>query len=182
MSDSKRERLLKVLRGEVPDRPPITAYRHIPHRERMPEDLAANTIEQYNKFDWDIIKIHPAASVANEVWGSTYDYTTYEKSIFPKLVSREFNGPDDLHLFTKKSAESGPLADMVKAVELVKAKLGEDDVPVFMTLFTPINYICDALGAPTVRRHEPADRRENVLFELFKTQPEALKTALDNIT
>ena len=40
MKISKRERLESVLRGQLPDRPPITAYRHFPKSERKPNELA----------------------------------------------------------------------------------------------------------------------------------------------
>lgn len=179
---SKKKRLQQVLQGKVLERPLITAYRHVPQRERSAEDLAANTLEQYRKYDWDIIKVHPAATVANEVWGNVYDYSKYEQGIFPTLVTKAIDGLDELPKFVKMPGDTAALGDMIEAVKLIKAELADDDVPVLMTLFTPINYICDALGAPVVRRHFPADRNENIMFELFKTHTDVIKTALENIT
>ncbi len=178
---SKRERFNLVLKGELADRPPVTAYRHVPGHERLAQDLAKSTLAFQEKYQWDIVKVHPAATISNEMWGNTYDYENYENVIFPKLVSREIKTVDDLALFTVKSAETGAFGDMVKAMEMIKAGLKED-TPILQTLFTPINYICDALGAPTVRRHFPADRNDNIMFQLFQERPELISTALQNIT
>lgn len=178
---NKRKRLECVLHGALPDRPPITAYHHFPGRERKPEDLAGCMLAFQEKYDWDILKIHPAATVANEVWGNTYDYSTYENKIFPRLTSKKIRTVEDLGRFTAKSGDYGALGEMVEAVKLIKKGLKED-VPILQTLFTPINYICDALDAPTVRRHFPADRNDNVMFQLFREQPDRIKGALQGIT
>jgi uroporphyrinogen decarboxylase len=173
---------MTVLQGKKADRPPINAYWHVPGRERKAEDLFQSTMENYEKYDWDFIKIHPAATIAKEIWGNVYDYSIYENVIYPKLVSKAFKSADDLSLFTKKAGDFGAFGDMIKAVELIKASLKEDDVPIFMTMFTPVHYICDALGVPTVRRHQPASREDNVLFTLFKEKPELMRNALQAIT
>lgn len=177
---NKKDRVNCVLSKNIPDRPPILAYQHVPGKERKPEELAHSMLELQKKFDWDILKIHPAATVMNEVWGDKFDYTKYN-DIFPTQISKGISSVDELENFVFKDPGHGPMADMIEAVKLVKKGLTED-MYVLQTLFTPINYVCKALSVPTVRRHFPADRKDSVLFSLFKEKPDLIKKALEGIT
>lgn len=53
---TKRERLEAVLRGELPDRPPISSWRHFVEKEHNAKDLAEAMLDFQNKYDWDFIK------------------------------------------------------------------------------------------------------------------------------
>lgn len=177
---SKRERVECVLQGKLADRPPVTAYRHFPNQERRPEDLANIMLDWQNRYDWDIVKIHPTAVYMQEVYGDQYDYDHYVEEIFPTKVASATTS-DDLSIFTRKHMDAPVLQDMVRAVELIKAGLKED-VPVYQTLFTPLTVITNVLECPMVRRHFPAARKDNKIFDIIRRQEDDLLQALDNVT
>ena len=84
---TKRERVECILSGKLADRPPVTAYRHFPNVERKPEDLAGIMLDWQNKYDWDLVKIHPTAVYMQEVYGDQFDYDHYVEEIFPPRLA-----------------------------------------------------------------------------------------------
>lgn len=178
---TKRERVNLVLEGKLADRPPVTAYRHFPKQERKPEDLANIMLDWQEKYDWDIVKMHPAATYMQEVWGDEFDYINYQQEIFPTKIKHGAKDASDLSIFTKKTVDEPVLKDAIKTVKLIKEGLKED-VPVFQTLFTPLMTISSVLDFPMVRRHFPADPKDNGIFELLKNREEEMLEALENVT
>ena len=180
MKISKRERLECVLRGQLPDRPPITAYRHFPKSERKPNELARVMLDWQKKYDWDIMKIHPSAVYMQEVWGDVFDYNNYVQEIFPKKISRATNS-DDLSIFDKKDMSNKTLKDHVEVIKIIKENLTED-IPIIHTLFTPLTIITNIFECPFVRRHFHAERKDNKIFDIIKNKEKKLERALENIT
>ena len=177
---TKRERVECILSGKLADRPPVTAYRHFPNVERKPEDLAGIMLDWQNKYDWDLVKIHPTAVYMQEVYGDQFDYDHYVEEIFPTKTSRATT-TDQLEIFTRKNMDEPVLRDMVESVALIRKGLKED-VPVYQTLFTPMTIITNVFECPFVRRHFPADRKDNKIFDILATRKDDVLQALDNIT
>lgn len=177
---TKRERVNAVLNGKLADRPPITAYRHFPGHERNPEELANTMLEFHEKYDWDILKIHPAATYMQEVWGQEFDYINYENEIFPTRIS-ETDSKCDLSIFTEKDIDTPVLKDHIEVVKIIKEKM-KDDAPVLQTVFTPISILTGVFGFPMVRRHFPADRADDPIFDIMENREGELLEALENIT
>lgn len=176
---TKWERVRAVLNGELADRPPMTAYRHFPKVERKPEDLAKQMLDWQEKYDFDIVKIHPAATYMQEVWGDEFDYSEYD-GLFAKKI-KSGTTTDDLSIFTVKDIDNPVLKDHIKATKMIKEGLKED-CPVLQTLFTPLQAISGVFDAPFVRRHFPADRKDNKIFNLIKNHKDELLKALENVT
>lgn len=177
---TKRERLYTVLSGNLADRPPICAYKHFPGREHTASELAEAMLEFQDKYDWDFLKIQSRGCYLLEAWGDIYDFSVYENQVFPKLVHREIRSIEDFHKFTRKQPSEPAFAEQIEAVRLIRSGLKED-VPIFPTVFTPINVISCMLGAPPVRRHIEAYRRENSLFQLFLTDRDRIHKALNAV-
>ena len=59
---SHRERIEAIMRGETPDRPAISLWRHFYHLESTAKGLAEAMLEYQKKYDWDFMKINPRAS------------------------------------------------------------------------------------------------------------------------
>ena len=81
MSWSKRDRMEAVLTGEVPDRPPVTAYRHFPGLEYEGKDLARALLDFQRQWDWDWLKLNTSAVCCYEPWENRYDYGHYEGNV-----------------------------------------------------------------------------------------------------
>lgn len=177
---TKMERLRQVLAGQVADRPPVCAYRHFVGQEHTAAGLAEAMLDFQRTYDWDFVKIQSRGCYLLEAWGDRYDFSVYENDIFPRLVHREIQGIGDFGRFTEKGPETAAFAEQVEVVQRIREGLSEP-VPVLATVFTPINVISCMLGAPPVRRHIEAFRKDNVLFELFQTHRQEIHQALEAV-
>lgn len=177
---NKRERVMKTLRGELTDRPPVTAYRHFPGEERDPKELANVMLDFHHKYDWDILKVHPSATYMQEVWGVQYDYNKYHDDIFPTRIS-PLDEEYDLSIFDIKDVDIPVLKDHVESMKLIKEGI-KDDAPILYTIFTPLSILTGVFGFPMVRRHFPADRNEDPIFTIMENNRDELLKALSNIT
>lgn len=177
---NKRERVMKTLRGEITDRPPITAYRHFPKQERDPKELAETMLNFHHKYDWDILKVHPSATYMQEVWGVEFDFENYRDGIFPTRIS-PVDETHDLSIFVEKDIDTPVLKDHIESMRLMKEGI-KDDAPILYTLFTPLSILTGVFGFPMVRRHFPADRNDDPIFDLMENRKEELLEALSNIT
>lgn len=177
---NKKERFAAVMKGVVPDRPPMTTYRHFPQIEGNWEKLADTMIAWQKKYDWDLIKLHPAAVYMQEVWGDRFDFDHYQQEVFPtKLgnIHKEVN----LGIFESASMDNPYIQEQVKMVGAV-AKEFKGSVPIFQTLFTPLQVISGVFDCQFIRRHFPAAREENKIFTMIAEQGKELQEALENIT
>ena len=89
-----RERVLATLRGEPTDRPPISFWGHVYHRESSADELVAHTLERWREFEWDWIKLNPRKHYHVEGWGVRYAYSGVANEK-PRLVSYPVHEPGD---------------------------------------------------------------------------------------
>lgn len=174
---TKKERLQRVLSGQLADRPPVCAYRHFVGQEHTAQGLAQAMLDFQRTYDWDFVKIQSRGCYLLEAWGDRYDFSVYEQDIFPKLVHREIHSIEDFGRFTEKGPGTPAFAEQIEVVQRIREGL-EEPVPVLATVFTPVNVISCMLGAPPVRRHIQAFREDNILFELFRTHRQEIHQAL----
>jgi len=177
---SKKERWQMTLQGQIADRPPVTAYRHFPKIEGNPDELAATMIDWQEKYDWDFIKIHPAAVYMQEVWGDRFDFGTYLQEVFPQKIGNEHK-EINLAIFERKSADNKYLQEQVKVIKLIQDHF-KGKIPVLQTLFTPLQVISGIFDCQFVRRHFAASRDDNKIFTIIKEHRAELLEALENIT
>ena len=71
---TSRERVLAALRGETVDRPPLSFWGHVYHRESSAAALVDHTLERWRRFEWDWVKLNPRKHYHVEPWGVRYDY------------------------------------------------------------------------------------------------------------
>ena len=179
MGWTKQGRIRAVVRGELPDRPPISAWRHFPGMEETPEDLAKAMIDFQDAYDWDFMKINPRAVYYHEVWGNRYDYSRYN-DVVPSLVSCSVHEAEDLEGITVQSGDAPPLEQQTEAVRLIKRKYGES-LPVFQTVFTPIGILLNLCGQRSLGRYRESRRDESLLIRLLNDSAPAVHRALDGI-
>lgn len=177
---SHKERIMATLDGIVTDRPPVTAYRHFPQIEGNMEKLAETMIGWQEKYDWDFIKIHPSAVYMQEVWGDRFDFDHYQQEVFPTKL-KNVNGKVDLGIFTEKRIDNPYLQEQISVVQQITDHF-QGEIPVFQTLFTPLQVISGVFDCQFVRRHFSAKREENEIFTIMKDRAKELQDALENIT
>jgi uroporphyrinogen decarboxylase len=162
---TKKQRMEAVLNGELADRPPISAWRHYIDHEHDAQDLAKIMIEHQKKYDWDYMKINPRAVYYHEAWGNEYDFTKYN-DIIPTCVKRAVNEKKDLEKIQELSGVDGVFAEQLEAIRLIKGEM-KDELPIFMTIFTPIAVLLNLCGMRSLGRYREAPREESAIIKLI---------------
>ncbi len=163
-----RERLQIIIAGEKPDRYAASFWRHFFHMEHHAEGTAEAMIGFQKRFEWDFIKINPRADYHVEDWGLTQQWSHDE---FKKHVKSNFpvKSIDDWNKISVKPLSSPVLDEHLDVVSRVRKGVGTD-VPILMTLFTPL-----AIAGRMVE-----DRNE--LVQHLREDPKKVHSALRAIT
>jgi len=163
-----RDRVWAALRGEPVDRPPISFWGHVYHRESSARDLVDATLEFHAAHGWDWVKLNPRKHYHVEPWGVRYRYSGRpgEK---PVLESCPIHEPGDWAAITPRRHDQGALGEQIEAVRMLRQRLPAD-VPLVATVFTPLAI----LGELTER---PADLKSHL-----GSHPGAVRGALEAVT
>jgi uroporphyrinogen decarboxylase len=154
---SKRERVLAALRGEPTDQVPISIWGHFPSDPHRADDLAAATIENQRRYDWDFVKLMPSGMYYPEALGCTLTPAAGPRAV-NALSESIIKRPEDWERVPILDPGTGWLAEHVRAVRLVREALGPD-VPILQTLFSPLT-VAHKLSlhlpfAESVQNHRP---------------------------
>lgn len=158
-SMTRRERIQAVLRGEEPDRPPISLWRHFPGEDDTAAKLAEATVAFQRRYDSDLVKLMPTGM---------YAVIDYGVRVVPsgdaigttRFASGPIHGPGDWERLPKVSPAERTLGAQVDAVRLVRAAIGPD-TPLVQTIFSPLTMAVKVAGvvetvAEAAERHEAA--------------------------
>lgn len=156
-----------LAKSQVPDRPPVSFWRHFYTEENDPETLSAALLGFHREFGWDWIKLNPRASYHLEDWGFLF-----EPSLKPEVkpVKKHFpvQTAEDWRRIATRPATEGALGEQLEAVaRVVRGAAGD---PVLMTVFSPLSIAGDLV---------PEDA---VLLRHMQEHPDRVATALDAIT
>lgn len=147
---TSRQRIAAAIRGERVDRTPWALWRHFPGSDEHPESLAAATLEFQRKFEFDFVKITPAAGYLPEAWGVKLSYRENDEGTrsFDTVVIEK---PEDWRRLPKLDVRAGILGRELKAVQLIRRGL-DGTVPVIETVFSPVS-IASKLAGPNFAAH-----------------------------
>jgi uroporphyrinogen decarboxylase len=138
---TSRERIEALVKGETPDRPAVTVWRHFYHLETTAESLAEAMCGFQERFQWDLMKINPRASYHLEDWGNVLEWSKAEFSKHKKTKFAVENVADwDKIDVLQPSAPV--LAELLKAVTMIRKRIGPD-LHLLMTMFTPLSIAGD---------------------------------------
>jgi uroporphyrinogen decarboxylase len=149
---TKRERLARTIAGRPVDRLPAALWRHFFIEETTRQGLVDAMARWQRDYDWDFLKINPRASYHVEDWGNLYTFSG-TGLIAPTLVRAAVREPDDFTRLRRLDPEgrdgrAAPvLAQHLLAVGDLRRLLGPD-VPLLMTVFTPMSIAADLAGGP----------------------------------
>lgn len=164
----KAQRVRLALTGAPVDRPPISFWAHNFARENSAEALAAETVAQFRRHDWDIVKVQSRASCFAEGWGNRYRVSS-GLAVPPTLVDWPVRSAADLAKIVRLDPSSGALGEQLAALGLIRREVGTD-VPVLMTVFAPAMVLAYLAGESTDR-----------MLGLVRSHPEATGAALGAI-
>ncbi|HLJ60424.1 MAG TPA: uroporphyrinogen decarboxylase family protein [bacterium] len=167
----KAERVRRALAGAPVDRPPISFWWHHFAREHTADELAAETVEQFRRYDWDIIKIQSRATVFAEGWGVRYQPST-ARAVAPVITAWPVRSPQDLASVRPLDPSAGVLGEQVTALRAVRRAAGAG-VPILQTVFAPAMVLSYMLGG--------SPDREPRLLDLIRHHPVEAHRALTAI-
>jgi uroporphyrinogen decarboxylase len=156
-----------IANGSVPDRPPVSFWRHFYHLENEPRALADAMLGFHREFGWDWIKLNPRASYHLEGWGYRFEPST-DPLVKPVPKYHPVTTVADWAQIEPLDPTAGVLGEHLQAIRHVVAGAGGD--PVLMTVFTPLSIAGDLV----------ADDR--VLQKHLRDAPDAVLPALEAIT
>lgn len=165
---SSRERVWATLRGEPVDRPPVSFWGHVYHRESSAADLVEHTLERQQAYRWDWVKLNPRKHYHVEDWGVRYRYSGRPNEK-PVLEDWPIHAPEDWGRVTERPSDRGALGEQIEAVSLLRKALPLE-VPFLETVFTPLAVLAEM--AP-----EPA-----ALQSAMATHPNQVRRALEAVT
>lgn len=160
-----RQRLAAALRGERVDRIPWALWRHFPGDDQDAAALAARTLEFQRKFEFDFVKITPAAGYLPEAWGVKLSYRENDEGVrsYDTVV---IENPEDWGRLPKLDVRAGVLGRELKAVELIRTGV-DASVPVLETVFSPVS-VAAKLAGPNFAAH-------------LRAHPHKVRTGLETI-
>lgn len=163
-----RDRVWATLRGDQADRPPVSFWGHVYHRESSADDLVDATLERFETFAWDWIKLNPRKHYQVEDWGVQYRYSgrPNEKPVRQTVAVRE---PADWLALAPLDPRRGALGEQIEAVAMLRARLPAA-VPIIETVFTPLAVLGELVEGPAfLQRH-------------LREHPDEVTAALDVVT
>jgi uroporphyrinogen decarboxylase len=164
---TSRERVLAALGDHDLDRPPVSFWGHVYHRESSARELVDATLDQQREFGWDWIKLNPRKHYHVEPWGVTYRYSGRpgEK---PVLDAWPVHAAADWEAIGERPHDAGALAEQIEAISLLRRAL--PDLPLLATVFTPLAVLAEMTD-------EPGRLREHM-----RSHPAVVRRALEAVT
>jgi uroporphyrinogen decarboxylase len=157
-----------IIRGEKPDRPAVSLWRHFYDQESTPEGLAKAMLDYQDKYDWDFIKINPRSSYHVEDWGVELEWSKdpLKKHRKVKFAVAKVNDWDKIESL---SSQAPVLKEHLKAIRIIRKESGKS-LPLFMTVFNPLS----------IAGYLVKDR--SLLQKHLRESPARVLPALENIT
>lgn len=159
---SKQERVSAALKGQAADRVPVSAWWHDYKREWSAADLAETTLEAYETYGWDYIKVNPRFSYYAEDWGTTY--RRYDDRM-PEVDQKAVQSPADLGKLVTLSGTSGAWAEQLEALRLIRDALA-DEAPFIQTVFSPLAVMTRITGSTKYVQKLMAENPDDLDFAL----------------
>ncbi len=163
-----RERVWAALAGRDVDRPPVSFWGHFYHRESTAADLVVATLEAWQRYGWDWIKLNPRKHYHVEPWGVRYRYPGVP-DVKPRLEAWPIHAADDWARITPQPPDAGALGEQIEAVRLLRSALPAD-VPLIETVFTPLAVLGEMV-------EKPEDLRAHL-----ESHPDHVRGALEAVT
>lgn len=159
------ERVLRVIRGGVPDRLPVWASRH--NKDGFQADTSAGLlkreIEFQEEYDWDMARISPAAALQVEGFGCRFAGNNHLG--VPAMIGKPVNSVGDWEKVRRLDPKTGRYASIAEAVKGLSEYLKGSKLNL-ATAFSPLTLAQKVAGS-------------GVLLETMRKHPDVLKSALD---
>lgn len=151
---NKRERLHAAIHKQKVDRPPIALWRHFAGDDLDAEKFARRVVEFQQRYDFDFVKVTPAASYVAELYGGELrDAGNREGTRLH--IRRVINDWRDWQKIRPVEMDHPVFRRERDAMQRIRHALGKD-VPIMQTLFSPLSCARTLAGdrlIPDLREH-----------------------------
>jgi uroporphyrinogen decarboxylase len=155
---TSRDRVWAALKAGAVDRPPVSFWGHVYHRESSAADLADATLDAWREYRWDWVKLNPRKHYHVEPWGVRYHYPGVP-DVKPRLEDWPVHAAADWASIRPQPPTVGALGEQIEAVRLLRRGL-PGDVPLIETVFTPLAVLAEMVETPEeLRSHLDSDPR-----------------------
>jgi len=161
-----RERVFAAIRGTGVDRPPIALWRHFPQHDQKAETLAQAHVEFQRRWQWDLLKVTPAASYYGDDWGLRAGYKPNPAGV-RHVTDRPIKKPADWAHLRRLDVTGGVYGRELHALRLIREAL--PNVLILSTVFSPLTIARTLAG-------------EQAAIRYLRENPEDLHAGLDVIT
>jgi uroporphyrinogen decarboxylase len=148
------------------DQVPVALWRHFPNDDLLAESLAREVVAFQNKYDFDLVKVTPAAGYPAEMYGATQQDAMNREGT-RKYVTRPVSSLEDWNMIVPLDGTNSVFQRESGAMRIIRERLG-DEVPILQTIFGPLN-----------SAHNLAGER---LFEDLREHLETVERALRAVT
>jgi len=164
---TSRERVMAALGDRDLDRPPVSFWGHVYHRESSARELVDATLDRQREFGWDWIKLNPRKHYHVEPWGVAYRYSGLPGQK-PVLASWPVHAAADWAAIGERRHDDGAFGEQIEAVSLLRRALPE--LPILATVFTPLAVLAEMTPEPRALR------------EHMRSHPTVVRGALEAVT
>ncbi len=162
------ERIHAALRSEPVDRVPVALWRHFPNDDLLAEGLANGVVEFQSKYDFDLVKVTPAAGYPAEMYGASQRDAKNREGT-RNYVTRPVNALSDWYKIVPLNGANPVFQRESAAMRRIRQQLG-DNVPILQTVFSPLNSAHNLAGErlfDDMRQH--GEKVEQALRALTET-------------
>jgi uroporphyrinogen decarboxylase len=162
----KRDRVFAALKGDEVDRVPVSAWWHDFPREWSAQSLAEATVEAYETYDWDWVKLNPRASYYGEIWGAEFKPNPDRQ---PDMTKPAFTSAKEMSRLKPADLRNGIVREQIDSVKLVAKKL-KGRAPLVQTVFSPLASLSRMAGST------------KFIQRMIRDEPAAVEYALKAVT
>ncbi len=164
----KRERIRAAIQKRPVDRPPIALWRHFPKDDLDSERFAQRVVEFQNKFDFDFVKVTPAAGYMDEMYGAQMRAAENREGTRDH-VTRAVNDWHDWAKIETLDKSNRVFQREYASLKLIAERLGHE-APILQTIFSPLTAARNLAGDQLMLhlREHPAETHR-ALEHLAKT-------------
>ncbi len=134
---NRRDRLHAAFKRQPVDRVPIALWRHFPGDDLHTQKFAQRVIEFQREFDFDFVKVTPAASYMAEMYGGLLRPAGNREGTREHLT-RVVKDWRDWTKIGALDASNAVIQRERAAIEEIRAALGRE-VPILQTIFSPLS-------------------------------------------
>ena len=152
---------------KLPQKRWMSLWRHFYDRERTADELTSSMIEWQRRWNWDLLKVNPAACYHVLDWGAEYKF--FDDGITePQLVQPLVSTAQDVERVGDLDVWSGVLGEQLQVLRNLRSEFGSQ-LAIVETVFSPIEIA-----------HRLMEGREQ-LQRLRKDFPESVHSLLQRI-